>query len=271
LELQFKKSPNANRQEDQMETTQQLIRSPILTPVRKLGRAFARHWPWPVAVRLKNGRRMYVDLRSGVSRGIFAKGEFDPKVFNPIRTVLQPGGTFLDVGANVGFYSMLALDAIGLGGVVHAFEMDERPRLCLRKTIAHEQIRNLTLHEFAAGNRDGTIGVSMHEDSGNSGVTETGGQRQVAVRKLDTWWHESGTKKIQAIKMDIEGAELPALQGAEHMLRAERPLLVCEADEELQSRFGYENRLLHNFLAALHYHIEPLPGIWSPTIVATPE
>lgn len=237
---------------------------------RKLGLAVARHWPWPVGVRISNGRRMYVDLRSGVSRGIFAKGEFDPKVFEPFSGVLRPGGTFLDVGANVGFYSMLALDSVGASGAVHAFEMDERPRKCLRKTIGHERIPNLSLHEFAVGNRDGTIGVAMHEDSGNSGMVETGGQRQIAMRKLDTWWHESGAKTIQGLKLDIEGAELLALQGAEELLRAERPLIVCEADEELQRRFGYGSKQLLDQLAALQYRVEPLAGTWSPTVVAYP-
>lgn len=213
---------------------------------------------------------MYVDLRSGVSRGIYAKGEFDPKVFEPICSALRAGGTFLDVGANVGFYSMLALDAVGSSGAVHAFEMDERPRRCLRKTIAHEGISNLFLHECAVGNQDGSIGVAMHEDSGNSGVVETGGQRQIAMRKLDTWWHESGTRNIRAIKMDIEGAELLALQGAEEMLRAERPVMVCEADEELQARFGYGQKQLLDCLAGLSYRAEPLAGTWSPTIVAFP-
>ncbi|MBE0541138.1 MAG: FkbM family methyltransferase [Verrucomicrobia bacterium] len=253
-----------------MQTIQQSVRTGLMRPFRKFGLAAARHWPWPVGVRISNGRRMYVDLRSGVSRGIFAKGEFDPKVFEPLRGVLQPGGTFLDVGANVGFYSMLALDAVGLGGAVHAFEMDERPRRCLRKTIAHERIPNLSLHEFAVGNRDGHIGVAMHADSGNSGVVQTGGQRQIAMRKLDTWWHESGAKKIQGMKLDIEGAELLALQGAERMLRAERPLIVCEADEELQGRFGYEPKQLLDQFAALHYRVEPLAGTWSPTMVAYP-
>jgi FkbM family methyltransferase len=253
-----------------METTQQLVRKPLLAPVRKFGLAVARHWPWPVVVRLKSGRRMYVDLRSGVSRGIFAKGEFDPKVFEPLRGALKPGGTFLDVGANVGFYSMLALDAVGPGGEVHAFEMDERPRRCLRKTIARERIPNLFLHEFAVGGRDGDIGVAMHEDSGNSGIVETGGQRQIAMRKLDTWRLESGTRNIQAIKMDIEGAELPALQGAEQLLRAERPLLVCEADEELPKRFGYRKKQLLEYLAGLGYRVEPLAETWSPTVVAFP-
>src|SRR5688572_2713842 len=242
-----------------------------MRPFRKFGLAAARHWPWPVGVRICNGRRMYVDLRSGVSRGIFAKGEFDPKVFEPIRGVLQLGGTFLDVGANVGFYSILALDAVGSRGAVHAFEMDERPRKCLRKTIANERIPNLSLHEFAVGNRDGHIGVAMRQDSGNSGVVEAGGQQQIAMKKLDTWWRESGTKNIRAIKMDIEGAELLALQGAEQMLRAERPFLVCEAEEELQARFAYGMKQLRDQFGALRYRVEPLPGTWTPTIVATPE
>src|SRR3954471_9092588 len=106
-----------------MHTVQSIIKSPTLMPLRKLGLAVSRYWPWPVAVRIKTGRRMFVDLRSGVSRGIFAKGEFDPKVFEPLRSALTPGGTFLDVGANVGFYSMLALDAVGATGAIHAFEI----------------------------------------------------------------------------------------------------------------------------------------------------
>jgi hypothetical protein len=78
---------------------------------------------------------MFVDLRSAVGRGLFATGRFDPQVIDPLRDALKPGGTFLDLGANVGYYSMLALDLIGERGSVHAFEVDERPLRCLRKTI----------------------------------------------------------------------------------------------------------------------------------------
>src|SRR6185503_17489568 len=80
-----------------------------LRPFRKLGLEVAKHWPWPVEATIVNGRRMFVDLRSAVGRGIFATGKFDPEVFEPLRNVLKLGGTFLDVGANVGYYSMLAL------------------------------------------------------------------------------------------------------------------------------------------------------------------
>lgn len=253
-----------------MQTIQRLIKAPVLTPARKLGLAVARHWPWPVAVRINTGRCMFVDLRSGVSRGIYAKGEFDPTVFEPLRRALGAGGTFLDVGANVGFYSMLALDVIGPSGTVHAFEIDDRPLRCLRKTISREGLGNVYLHETAVGHRDGTVGLNMHEDSGNSGVVETGGTRQVRMTKLDTWWRGSGVTNIQAMKLDIEGAELLALQGANELLGMERPVIVCEADPDLQNRFGYGRKQLLHQLAELQYRVEPLAGAWSPTVVAIP-
>ena len=105
----------------------------ILRPVRRLLRPVAERWPWPVAVRLRDGRVMYVDLRSAIGRGILATGEFDPGVFVPFRGMLRAGHTFLDVGANVGYYSMLASAIVGGAGAVHAFEIDPRPLRCLRR------------------------------------------------------------------------------------------------------------------------------------------
>src|SRR5205807_7405232 len=93
-----------------LSAVQDSIRGGVLRPLRKLGLVAARHWPWPVLAEINTGRRMFVDLRSGIGRGIYAKGEFDPAVFAPLREKLHSGDTFLDVGANVGFYSMLALD-----------------------------------------------------------------------------------------------------------------------------------------------------------------
>lgn len=114
---------------------QQSIRQGALRPLRKIGLSVAQHWPWPVEATIVNGRKMLVDLRSAVGRGIFATGQFDPAVFEPLRAALKPGGTFLDVGANVGYYSMLALDLVGAQGAIHAFEIDERPLRCLRGTV----------------------------------------------------------------------------------------------------------------------------------------
>lgn len=247
-----------------------IVRSRALAPVRRAGLELARRWPWPVRTRIATGRRMYVDLRSAVSRGIFVKGEFDPMVFQPIRAALSDGGTFLDVGSNVGFYSMLALDVVGPSGSVHAFEIDARPLRCLRRTIASEQLTNLHVHAVAVGDRDGKVGVHMDADSGLTGVVQSASAPQVMMTTLDAWWRASGASRIQAIKMDIEGAEWLALRGAADLLRAERPLIVCESDETLQQRFGHGPAQLQEYLAGLGYRIDPLAGAWSETIVATP-
>lgn len=210
-----------------------------------------------------------MDLRSGIGRGIFVKGEFDPAVFEPLHAALKPGGTFVDVGANVGFYSMLALEDIGETGVIHAFEVDQRPLRCLRKTISRHRVGNLLVHEFAVGRYDGTVGFCAAPESGQSCIAEKG-ERQVRMTTLDTWWRESKPTNIHALKIDIEGAELPALEGGREMLYEMRPLIVCEADETLQRKFGYERVDLISFLAGLQYSIHELESAWSPTIVATP-
>src|ERR1043166_3041873 len=127
-----------------------------LRPLRKLGLALAKYWPWPVEVTIVNGRRMFVDLRSAVGRGIFATKRFDPAVFEPLQSVLKPGGIFLDVGANVGYYSMLAMDLVGESGAIHAFEIDERPLRCLHKTVRRQKLVNLHIHEIAVGAAEGT-------------------------------------------------------------------------------------------------------------------
>src|SRR5947209_7000962 len=156
-----------------MQLIQQSAQGGLLRPLRKLGLAIASRWPRPVSVKLASGRRMFVDLRSSIGRALFMKGEFDPMVFPPLRAALKPGGTFLDVGANVGYYSLLGLDCVGGAGQVHAFEIDPRPLACLRKTVPSECLRNLAVHEVAAGNRDGTATLVACAESGHSRVAQT--------------------------------------------------------------------------------------------------
>ena len=254
-----------------MQTVQRSVRSGILRPLRKVGLLAAEHWPWLVRVEIANGREMYVDLRSGIGRGLFMKGEFDPAVFTPLRNALRPGGTFLDLGANVGYYSLLALNSVGLSGQVHAFEIDPRPLRCLRETVRKGAISNLIIHETAIGQIDGIANFTPHAEPGQSSVSAAGHGLSVPMTTLDSWRAASGVRNIQAIKLDIEGGELWALQGAEKLLRDERPVLVCEVFEVLAARSGYGQADLTAFLREHGYRIQSVEEAVSPTIVAVPE
>ena len=253
-----------------MERIQQSTQAGLLRPARKLGLAIASRWPWPVAVRTKTGQRMFVDLRSAIGRALFMKGEFDPAVFDPIRAALKPGGTFLDVGANIGYYSLLALDIVGPSGQVHGFEIDRRPARCLRRTAAAYGLQNLFLHEIAIGDREGPARLSLGSESGHSRVSHNGEGVSVPMRTLDSWRAASGVQKIQAVKLDIEGGELWALKGAQRLLREERPVLVCEVFEGLEPRPGHQRDELLSLLREFNYHLAALEGVCSPTVVARP-
>ena len=247
---------------------QELIRNPWFRPVRSLGRGLAGRWPWPVSARLRDGRRMFVDLRSGVGRAIFAKGEFDPAVFEPLRAVLKPGGTFLDIGANVGYYSMMALDLVGASGHVHAFEIDPRPLRCLRRTIQSERISNWHLHELALGDTCGMLSLMRESDSGHSWVQpkKSDGNR-VPVATLDEWYDIFGRPRIDAVKIDVEGFEPAVLRGAKEVLTMQRPLVVCEAVPGFSERHGFPPDATRELLESFGYTTSLLDGAWSPTLV----
>lgn len=251
-------------------TVQTSVRRGLLRPLRKLGLSIASRWPWPVRARIKSGREMFVDLRSGVGRGLFMTGEFDPVVFDAFRRVLKPGGVFVDVGANVGYYSMLALDLVGDSGQVHAFEIDVRPIRCLRKTVRRFGLTNLVLHQVAVGDRVGEAVLNPDPDCGESSVSRSGGGRQVRMTTLDEWWRTAKCGRVQGVKLDIEGGEFAALQGAPDFLEANRPLVVCEVFAEYRQRTGRDPNELTDFLRSLDYDVEILSGGWSPGLVATP-
>lgn len=208
-----------------------IIRSPGSKALRNFGRHFASRWPWPVRTDVR-GLDFYVDLRSSVGRGIFVTGQFDQAVYAALEPSLTPGAVLIDVGANIGYYSVLASRDVGENGAVHAFEIDPRPLRCLRKTIRSNGLRNIHLHEVAVGAHEGHSGLRMQPDCGHSYVDdETGGMR-VPMASLDSWLRSAPhIGRVDAIKIDVEGGEVAVLQGALDMLNRFRPRIVCEAYE----------------------------------------
>lgn len=192
-------------------------------------------------------------------------GEFDPAVFDPLAKSLEPGDTFLDVGANIGYYSVRALQHIGKTGNVYAFEVDDRPLHCLRKTIAREALHNLHLCEAAVADLEGGAFLLKSAESGNSRIVDNSTEgTKVPIITLDRWYFSTGRPRVNAIKIDIEGAEVRALRGARQLIAEQRPLIICEAwggTVPLQSPAAH-------FLSELNYEVETLRGVHSPTLMA---
>jgi FkbM family methyltransferase len=128
---------------------------------------------------------------------------------------LSPEGTFLDIGANIGYFSLLAASRAGVN--VLAFEPQFWVADLLRKSAAHNKLSNLIRVEALALSNERGIS-KMTSCPGNAGHSQLADSNEadvqsfdVSVIPLDTWMEDNPTGKISVCKIDTEGAELQVL------------------------------------------------------------
>jgi FkbM family methyltransferase len=182
-------------------------------------------------------------------------GYFEWRHIAVARAVCPTGSTIVEVGANVGTETVGFLDIVGARGQVHAFEPDPALVARLRSNLAGADTRALTVHEVALSHEEGEaffVTTSNSTASGGGHLTDAGGtgMLKVPLRRLDDVMSK---EEVSAIFMDVEGAELRVLRGAERVLREQRPVIVLEATEALQARLGSSLRDVRAFLDAHKY------------------
>lgn len=134
-----------------------------------------------------------------------------------------PGGVVLDLGAHIGYYSLLAARLAGPAGRVYAFEPHPRNAWYLRRHMRMNRCRNVEIVECAAYDRCATLRFDLGSGSGTGRVSDTG-PIEVRTVRLDDF---VGAREIvpTVVKVDVEGGERPVLEGARETLRAARPVL----------------------------------------------
>lgn len=163
------------------------------------------------------GRRWIVG--SGIHRCWL--GFYEHKKQELISEAVRPNTVFYDVGANVGFYTLLSSVLVG-EGKVFAFEPLLRNLEYLKRHIALNQIQNVEVLELAIADENSTALFEI-EPTGSMGCLSSGGQVRVQTASLDFLLAQGKILPPNYIKVDIEGAELRALKGAEQCIRQYRP------------------------------------------------
>ncbi len=248
-----------------------LGRSNAARPLRHLLEPFVSRIPVPVPARLTTGHTCYVDLRSAFGRGLLVTGAIDPALANWISSAVEGrDGVFIDAGANVGFFSLLALSKMR-EGVAHAFEIDPRTQRCLRMTQERGKLENLVVHACGLGEQRATAGLHAEKELGWTHVDFAGaGGPRFNLLPLDDFAAEFAGRRVIAMKMDVEGMELAVVRGARKLLAEHRPVVVSEAYDQNLARYGASVRDLVAFMASLDYAASPLEGTDDPNIVFTP-
>jgi FkbM family methyltransferase len=169
--------------------------------------------------------------------------------YEPVAWVTpQSGAVFLDVGAYIGPYTILAARASGAAGRVLALEPDPKNRRQLDKNLALNGITNCTVVPLAAWSRTGPIGWRKADHPDWHRASEEANARTTEAITLDDLVARHTLDRVDWIKMDIEGGEIEALKGAENILARFRPKLFIEVHETAEA--------LRGFLHSRGYRIE---------------
>jgi FkbM family methyltransferase len=191
----------------------------------------------------------------------------DPPLTAAIAGLLDEGDVFFDVGANVGLYSLYALQNVGKTGAVYAFEAN--PEMFRILTLNGVQNRAANLHAFnvAVSDRPGTAtfyvnpkeegSSSLHDPRPHApagSLYDTVKPINVAAITLDEFFLDAGLKAVKLIKIDVEGYEPQVLEGGRHFIQKYKPdHIVFEVSSLMPGVPAGTDLPIRRALAALGY------------------
>jgi len=181
---------------------------------------------------------------------------------------LKPGMTFFDIGANLGQYTLLAAKQVGINGQVHSFEPSSRMFSELKFNVELNGLSNVcNLNNVAVSDKEGISKLSKYEAGGevygslgNQNWAESCksiiGHEEVKTITLNGYIKERNIIHVDLIKIDIEGAELLALRGANQLLNCpDAPTIVLEMADITTDGFGYKALEIWDYLGSFGYRM----------------
>jgi FkbM family methyltransferase len=215
------------------------------------------------------GGRVRLRYREVVGFLRLFQGSFEDAEVKTLMDAARSGRVAIDIGANVGIFTIPLARAVGTDGAVWAFEPLPENVDRLRANVRDNELTNVRVVAAAASDTDGALSFQVAGDSAYGSTREvfsdwrTGRSLTVPGVRLDSEWRACGMPHVSVIKIDVEGAELAALRGAQAVIRRCRPVLLVEAAnsdelgkiEKYLLPFNYERRRRDDFLEQNHLFV----------------
>lgn len=215
--------------------------------------------------------RMEVVPRDQIGRAIYVYGMFELATTYLLRACLLPGDVFLDIGANSGYFTVIAGGLVGPTGEVHCFEPADGVRARLARNVVLNGFDNCHVRAEAVWSHAGEVPffeTNVPDNSGCSSVLPGPGRtttpRFLHSTTLDEIAGQMG-RAVDLVKIDVEGGELAAIEGGRHLLGGPKaPAIIFESHEiapqlALLEQLGYEiRRVAFSREQGLHF---PSPGL----------
>jgi FkbM family methyltransferase len=256
-----------------LRAVKRIIPAPLLPAARAIYRfpRVARGWIGPEQRKaLYRGFELHYSKGTSLMDAIQDGGTYEPEVTHRLVTALRDAGPalFLDIGANIGLITLNVLAELPEARVV-AFEPGAHQAGLLEETVTANRLNErVTVFRSALSYQEGTARFAVHRSRHASGDgffdTRRAGNTQtveVPVTTLDTWWHGAGQPRVNAMKIDTEGAELWVLQGGEALLASCRPLVVFELHPKNIRVYPHEPIDVLRFFTRRGYTVRTIAGV----------
>lgn len=173
-------------------------------------------------------------------------GQYEKETVTLLKNILQPGMLVVDIGAHIGYFSRIMSNLVGPNGLVYALEPSPENFKLLKKNT--KKTKNVKIFQLAAADKRGSVDFYQSAKTGCHSLISADFRPMkitVASTDLDGFLEQQNIRKIDLIKMDIEGGELLALEGMRKILfSSPSPALILEFNPECLKLAGYDPLIL---------------------------
>jgi len=211
------------------------------------------------------GAKFHVRPAQFVENRICFFGEWEPNVTALFQKLVLPGDTVIDVGANIGYFTVLSSILTGSEGRVYSFEPSAETRSRLLKNLALNGIQNVHVVAAGAWNEQGNAKLNTHPvDRGGSSIRvidDSSEFEEISLTRIDTTVKSDEWSNVRLIKIDVEGAECHAAQGMQDILNAQTDIVVIiEVENPKLQDFGKSAAELLSFFTNQGFYAYRIPN-----------
>jgi FkbM family methyltransferase len=232
-----------------------------------------------------HGFRQVLNLGDSAVAGMILNEAYEPRETNFIRKNCHTGEVVLDIGANIGYYTLLMAQLVGPTGFVYAFEPREDFCSFVRRSVTENQFdARCAVHCCALADYEGSVRFRIHPrrdlDPADPNYYSTcyladsesdkdkDAFIQVKVEILDKILAAAPQRRLALIKIDVEGAEHLVFRGAEKLLRRDRPIILSEIfGPQLENVSKVDTLTYVRFLEALGYQCHTIADDGSTAVI----
>ena len=179
-------------------------------------------------------------------------GSCEPEVMHVMDRVIGEGDTVVDVGANIGLFTLLMAQMVGPNGSVHAFEPGANNLMKLRANVALNKLANVVVHEMPLWHTEEDVVLHLAADSGLNCLADSVDSLCKIPMRAQRLSNFAFFPAPKLIKIDAEGSEHNILLGARGLFE-QVPYIIAEINGPSLERFGSSQRELRDFMALHGY------------------